>query len=636
MSTLRFEILGPLRFWRGGTELDAGPRQQRCLLTLLLAASEQPLGISELIDLIWESAPPSSAVNIVHKYVSGLRRVFEPDLTARDCGRYLFRYGNGYRLVAGTAAVDLRAFHRHLADARAGEGAGVPDRALDHYTDALRLVRGPAGGALADSLRAAAVFTAFDSQFFDATVAATEIAVRIGRPAEVLSAVRLAATMSPLHEPVHASLVTALAATGRQAEALDAYRTIRQRLGDELGIDPGPALLEAERRVLTRSVAPAMAAAPRPPSPHPAQLPPDLPLFAGRSAELATLDGLSAPSGPLVVALDGMAGVGKSTLAVRFAHRVSARFPDGRLHLDLRGDRDEPVTAGEALRSLLYALGVPAAKVPDTVDARLGMYRSLTADKKILVLLDNAREAGQVRPLLPNSTTSTTLITSRCPLPGLAAFDGAHLMHVDLPDQPAARELLNRRLAGLPNRPAAGTADEMIELCGRLPLALAIVGARLAAHRHLSPQVLAAELRDDGRRLSALAVGAGDQDPRTAFSWSYRQLSAGSARLFRFLSTTSPTGVRVLACAGLAGQDVAETRRQLAELVEAALVTEHGDGRFTLHGLIRAYAGELFRTIDAEPPTARTVLDRRWSVLAGFQHGGPARLGSVVGQDSVH
>jgi DNA-binding SARP family transcriptional activator len=640
-STLRFEILGPLRLWRGETELDAGPHQQRCLLKLLLAAGEQPLGIHDLVDLIWESEPPSSAVNIVHKYVSALRRVLEPGLAARDSGTYLLRHGSGYRLSIGTAAVDLPTFRRHLADATTCEGMGASVQALDHYTDALRLVRGPAGSAPAESLRAAAVFTTFDGQFFDAAVAAAVIAVRLGRPAEVLPALRLAATMNPMHEPVHAGLVIALAAAGRQAEALATYRTIRERLRDELGIDPGPALLEAQRRVLTQTAVQSVTAAPVQQSPQPAQLPPDLPLFTGRAVELAALDDLVAgvlegkKTGPLVVAMDGMGGAGKSTLAVRFAHQVSTRFPDGRLYLDLRGDQDEPVAVGEALRSLLYALGVDATNAPDTLDAQIGMYRSLTADKRILVLLDNARDPGQVRPLLPNSPASTTLVTSRRSLLGLAAFDGAHLMHVELPDLAAARELLSRRLAGLPNRPVGNTADEIIGLCGRLPLALAIVGARLAVRPHLSPETVVAELRDGAHCLSALSVGAGDNDPRTAFSWSYRQLSAGAARLFRFLSVGFPSGVRVTACASLAGQDVSRTRRGLVELTDAALVTEHDDGRFTSHVLVRAYADELFQAI--EPAEERRAARRR--LLEFHLHSGyraHRRGPSVVGQRGVH
>ncbi|MBB2946661.1 DNA-binding SARP family transcriptional activator/tetratricopeptide (TPR) repeat protein [Actinoplanes lutulentus] len=601
-GALRFTVLGPLRFWRGDVELDAGPRQQRCLLMLLLAAADQPLGMGELAELIWEADPPTSAVNIIHKYVGALRRLFEPGLRSRDPGSYLLRHGSGYLLTTGSATVDLLVFRRRLAEAKACAGAGAWEQALGHYTAALRLVRGPAGGAVADSARAAAVFAGLDGQFFDATVAATEIAVKRGQPSEVLSALRLAATMDPLHEPVHAGLVTALAAAGQQAEALDAYRTIRERLSGELGIDPGSALREAQRRVLIPAPAVAQAEAPQP-----AQLPPDLALFTGRSAELAMLTGLvgGRRHSPLVVAMDGMGGVGKSTLAVHFAHQVSAAFPDGRLHLDLHGDRDEPETAGEALRSLLYALGVHAADVPDSVDARKGMYRSLTAAKRILVLLDNARDPAQVRPLLPNSPESTVLVTSRRPLLGLAAFDGAHLVHVDLPGLPEARELLDRRLAALPNRPVGGAADEMIELCGRLPLALAIVGARLAVRRHLSPDIVAAELRDGAHRLEALSAGAGEHDPRASFAWSYRQLSTGAARLFRFLSVALPAGVRLTACASLAGQDAARTRLELAELVEAALVTEHDDGRFTSHVLVRAYAQELFET--TEPAAERSA-----------------------------
>jgi DNA-binding SARP family transcriptional activator len=639
VTGLRLQILGPLRVWRDDAEIDLGPRQQRCLLAVLLARVGHPVSMSDLIASIWGFTAPPSAVNVIHKYVGVLRRLLEPGLAVRTPGSYLLRAAGGYRLAAGPETLDLAAF-RDLADAaRSAAGDGRWDEALEHYRAALRLCRGPAGDALADSVGAAATFAAVDGEFFDATIAAADVAVRLRRPEPVLSSLRLAAGMAPLNELVHARLITALALAGHPAEALATYRTIRERLADDLGIDPGHTLDEAHRRVLT---------ADRPSGleiPHlvrPAQLPPDLPSFTGRAAETAALDelvGQSGRSAPLIVAFDGMGGVGKSTLAVHVAHRHAARFADGQLYLDLRGDLDddENLLAGDALAALLYALGVPTAQMPATFDARVGAYRSLTAGRRILVLLDNVHDPAQVRPLLPNSAASLVLLTSRRPLLGLAAFDGAHLLRVEVPDLASAQELLRRRLTdgpagqsrgvlsdrptsgpagqnhhALPRHPAGGqnaVVDEIIELCGRLPLALAILAARLTARPALSLESVAADLRDSGRRLEVFAAGTGAPDPRTAFAWSYRQLSDGAARLFRLLSVALNAGITAAACAGLSGGDPAQTRAELEELVQAALIDEHDDGRVTFHVLVKAYAEELLLDVDG-PAERRAAVGR--------------------------
>ncbi|KAB1947700.1 transcriptional regulator, SARP family protein [Micromonospora sp. ALFpr18c] len=615
--------MGPLRVWRGATELDAGPRQQRCLLALLLARVGHPISMTDLTALIWGADSPPSAVNVIHKYIGALRRLLEPDLPPRASGSYLLRSGNGYRFTAGPEMLDLVAFRWRVASAQASVAKGRPDEALDYYAEALQLCRGFAGDSLADSNRAAATFAGIVGEFFDAVVDAARIAVRVRQPSRVLTPLRLAAEMDPLHEVVHASLVTTLAAAGQQAEALAVYRKIRERLVEELGIDPGHSLQDAHRQVLTQSALPQAAEAdsvvpgvrsddvPVAPLVRPAQLPPDLSQFVGRSSELALLSDLVAGmrddgrTSPLVVAMDGMGGVGKSTLAAHFARLVADEFTDGQLYLDLQGeqDDDDAVRAGDALRSILYALGVPASQVPDTFDARVGTYRSLTAGKRVLLLVDNVRDAGQVRPLLPNSADSLVLLTSRRPLLGLAAFDGAYLLRLDVPDLPSARELLVHRLERWTKRRIGqadiAIVDEITELCGRLPLALAILAARLTARPTLSLASVLADLRDGARRLEAFPGGVGAHDPRTAFSWSYRQLSPGAARLFRLLAVSLTPGITAQACVSLSGRESARTHAELAELTEAALVTEHEDGRFTSHVLVKAYAQECLQDVES-------------------------------------
>ncbi|MEU8217263.1 BTAD domain-containing putative transcriptional regulator [Micromonospora taraxaci] len=631
---LRLQVMGPLRVWRNDVELDSGPRQQQCLLALLLVRSGRPVSMSDLIDLIWGADPPACAANIIQKYVGALRRLFEPDLLPRSSGSYLTRHSTGYRFTAGPETLDLVAFRQLVSAAKVSAAEGRPDKALDLYIDALHLCHGSAGDALAESTLATATFAGVDGEFIAAAVAAADVAVQLRRPAEVLAALRLATEMDRLNEPVHASLVTTLAAAGYQDKALMAYRAIRDRLSEELGIDPGRELREAQHQVLTQAVmpptaerdqagTPVRAGQSRPvPMVRPAQLPPDQPLFVGRKAELDILSELvvemrsGGRTSPMVVAMDGMGGVGKSTVVMHFAHMVADEFTDGQLYLDLQGHQGEEgsVLAGDALRSLLYALGVRAADIPDTFDALVGTYRSLTAGMRILVVLDNVRDSSQVRPLLPNSAASLVLITSRQALVGLAASDSARLLRAYLPDLPEARELLRARLAAMRSRtlPAgedAETLDEILELCGRLPLALAILAARLSARPQLSLGSVAAELRDGARRLAAFEGGRGVSDPRTAFSWSYRQLTPAAARLFRLLSVAFAAGITVEACVSLSGLDLPQARALLEELTEAALVTDDDHGRFTSHVLVKAYAEELF--LNAESPAARWAATSR-------------------------
>jgi DNA-binding SARP family transcriptional activator len=412
-NALRLQIMGPLRIWRGGTELEAGPRQQRCLLALLIAHEGRPVSRTDLIDQMWGSTPPVSAVNAIHKYVGALRRLMEPNLVPRSAGSHLTRYDTGYRFSAGPETLDLIDFRRSVAQAKDHAGRNQPEEALDRYVEALHHGQGPAGDTLGDSAAATAAFAGIDGEFFDAAVAAAEIASAVGRPSRVLPALRLAARMGRMHEPVHAALITTLAAAGHQAEALDAYRNIRERLADELGIDPGRGLQEAQRRVLTQAVAPPLEeAAPLAAelTQAPLQLPPDQPVPAGRAHELPARHDLfrqmpdSRRTSPTVVRVDGIGGVGKSRIVTRIAHQVAGEFNDVQLYLDLRNNqrKDRGVPTADVLRSLLYAMGLRAADGLNAFDALVGTYRSLTAEKRILVLPDDVRDAAQVHPLPPS------------------------------------------------------------------------------------------------------------------------------------------------------------------------------------------------------------------------------------------
>ena len=334
-AALRLQILGPLRMWRGGVEVDTGPRQQAYLLALLLAQDGSPVGRAELIDLVWGSAAPDSAVNVVHKYVGAVRRLLEPALPPRGTSSYLVRRGDGYQCSVGPGVLDLAEFRGHLHSARIALGQGEREEALDKYEEGLGLWRGPAGDGLAYSSGSTPVFTALNDEFFDACTEAAELAASCGRSESVLSPLRLAASMAPLHEPVQASLVTALGAAGRQAEALSVFQTARLRLREDLGIDPGPLLELSHQRVLRQDITPAEArpratvtAGGPPPSRTTRQARRAHDALVGRSSELAVLRaglGRAADGDRGLILVEGEPGVGKSRLLEAAAHEADDR-----------------------------------------------------------------------------------------------------------------------------------------------------------------------------------------------------------------------------------------------------------------------------------------------------------------------
>ncbi|MFL6074755.1 MAG: ATP-binding protein [Mycobacteriales bacterium] len=495
----------------------------------------------------------------------------------------------GYVLVGDT---DADRFGRLVAAA----GGLSPAARAEVLAGALALWRGeplagsrlgPAQEAAAEGLRRARRA---------ATLWYGETLLELGRPADAAGALAPLAARHPLDETVQGALIEALAASGRQAEALDRYERLRLRLADELGIDPGRELSDTLVRVLRRDVPGPDATEPswRPEAP-PAQLPPPVADFAGRADALAALDRLHAAAAAgrvAVCALDGIGGVGKTALAVRWAHRVAGGYPDGQLYADLRGyAAGDPVPPAEALGRFLRALGVPADQVPAGTEEAAALYRSLLAGRRMLVLLDNARSADQVRPLLPGAPGCLVVVTSRDRLDGLVAVDGAARMTLDVLDLVESVALLAAVLG--PDRvdaePAA--AAELAGRCGRLPLALRIVAAHLAAEPARSLADQAAALRAD--RWAELAVpGDPAASVRAAFDSSYHRLEPAARRLFRLLGQApggDGAGIPPPAAAALAGTSTPDTRATLRRLAAAHLVEGRGD-RYVLHDLTADYA----------------------------------------------
>ncbi|WP_328581023.1 AfsR/SARP family transcriptional regulator [Streptomyces sp. NBC_00370] len=636
---MRFTVLGPVRAWRGEAEIQLGPPKQRALLALLLVRTGQPVAVHEIVDVLWGEDPPDSAVNVVHRHVGALRRLLEPGLPSRSASRLLVRGSGGYRIDVGPDSLDLLRFRALRAEAGVLAESGEPAKSAGLLIEALALWRGPAAAGTAPQVRAHPVFVAVDREHPAVVKQASEMALAAGAglTERVLVILRQAAAHHALDETLQARLILVLAATGHQAEALDVYQAVRSRLADELGLDPGPELRAAQQRVLRQSLsgpageghadgvpaarsddsgagavgrdsdeAPAVRA-PYAPRVRPAQLPPDHPAFTGRRAELARSQALLPPDGaqlaPVVIStIGGMAGVGKTTLAVHWAHAIAHRFPDGQLYVNLRGFHatGSIMSPADAIRTLLDAFGLPPHRIPAGLDAQVALYRSLLAGRRVLVLLDNARDTEQVRPLLPGAPGCLAIVTSRNQLHGLIAGEGAHPVALGLPDEREAREFLVRRLGAERVAAEPQAADEIVALCGRLPLALAIACARAAVNPGFTLASVAAELRESHGSLAAFTGSDPVTDARSVFSWSYRTLSPGAARLFRLLALHPGPECSVNAAASLAGRPAAETRALLAELVMAQLLTEHAPGRFASHDLLRAYAAELAARHDAD------------------------------------
>jgi DNA-binding SARP family transcriptional activator/transcriptional regulator with XRE-family HTH domain/tetratricopeptide (TPR) repeat protein len=599
-------MLGPLEAWGDGTLLSLGPPARCAVLGLLLIPPGVPVRRDAIVDTLWGDSPPCTAVGLVQAHVSRIRKLlsshrrFETDEGTIDSIR------GAYRLLVSRQELDLLVFRDLAARAAAARADGDDVTAAECYEHAVDLWRGEPLADV-DVLRDHPGITALRQELTGVLLRYAEVACALGQYFRVLPRLRALADAEPLNEPAHARLMIALAGSGHQASALSAYEDVRSRLDRELGIYPGEELAEAYVRVLRQDIGAGTRGRPRArPSALPAlmhvvprQLPAGPRSFIGRASELTALStlveqDLGQASGVTIAALTGMAGIGKTALAVYWAHQVAGRFPDGQLFVNLRGSGPSgtPVMPTDAVRGFLTALGVPSARIPPDTDGQAALYRSMLAGRRMLIVLDNAQDAEQVRPLLPGSPGCPVLVTSRNRLTGLAAAEGASLMTLGVLAKAESRDLLASSLGRGRAMAESATVTELIALCGRLPLALCDIAARAVARPGLPLTTISAEMRDAHRRLDALETGEPVTSVRVVFSWSRARLGSSAARMFRLLGLHPGPDITVRAAASLAGLPREQAALALAELCDEHLLTEYVPGRYRCHDLLRSYAAE--------------------------------------------
>ncbi|MFC6021362.1 BTAD domain-containing putative transcriptional regulator [Plantactinospora solaniradicis] len=590
-------MLGPVEVFAGSQPVALGRAQMRTVLAALAVEVGRPVAAETLADRVWSGTPPKTWREVLYSHVTRIRCA----LAAVDaCGEpvVLVRRPAGYLLDLDSDLVDLHRFRRLVGAASVARRTD-PER-VELLRSALALWRGTplAGvpGSWADRMR-----TGWYQHRLEAVVAWADAELRLGNEQQVIVELRDLLGEHPLAEQLAGVLMRALAQDGRSAEALECFVALRARLADELGAEPASELQAVHRAILRGGQPPPLAATParpaRPIYPQPAQLPAAVPGFTGRRAALADLDSLlEGRGGQSIATVSGTAGVGKTALAVHWARRVAERFPDGQLYANLRGfdGSTQAVRPAAVVRRFLLAFGVPAQQVPEDPEAQVALYRSLLAGRRVLVLLDNARDCAQVRPLLPGGAPAFCLVTSRNQLTPLVAVEGAHPLSLDLLSAAEAHELLASRLGAdrVDVEPAA--AEQIVACCARLPLALSITAARIR-QSGVPLGVLAEDLTDVRGRLSALDAGDPGSQVRAVFSWSYRALTPAAARLFRLLGVHPGPDVGVVAVGGLAGVPEAAARALLAELTGANLVGKHSSGRYACHDLLTAYAADQCR-----------------------------------------
>lgn len=596
---MRFRLLGIVEAYAGDAPLDLGHPRQRCVLTTLLVDANRVVSVDQLVDRVWGENPPKRARDIVYSHLSRLRSTL-----AGAPGVSIERRGIGYALRVDEETVDLHRFRRLAARARTSRD----EDALSLYEQALGLWHGDAFADL-DTPWLTMIRTAMAAERFAAELDHADLALHHGRHAELLGELAARAAEYPLDERVAGQYMLALHRSGRAADALRHYQLIRTQLANELGSDPSAELEGVYLQVLTGDAGPAARPDESVPSGSdvPRQLPAAPQWFTGRADELAVLtkalDAQASPEAATVAvsAIGGIGGIGKTWLVLRWAYEHLDRFPDGQLFVNLRGfdPADAPVSPAAALRGFLAGLGVDAQSMPDDVDAQAALYRSIVADRRMLIVLDNARDTAQVTPLVPGSPTCTLLITSRRRLAGLA-ITGARLLDLDVLNDTEARGLLAARLGAEAMAREPDAVADLLRCCAGLPLAISIVAARVQAHPDFPLAALAAELRDATTRLDALDAGELTANLRAVFASSHETLDDASATLLGRLGRAPGPDIGLAAVGSLAAVPTAQARVLLRQLETAHLVQRFQPGRYRMHDLIRLYAIERSGRDDTE------------------------------------
>lgn len=609
---LLIRVLGPLDVVVDGASVEPGSATQRTLLGLLALSPNMPVDVAVLIEAVWGADPPSNAIDLLRTRMSRLRQRLERPSSHESATRLVIATPCGYQLTVADKQLDLLTFGALVERARLEVRRHRPASAFDLFRQATGLRR---GSPMADlpGLRVDPAVVAVERDWQAVVIEFADTAATLGRDAEVIPFLQQVTDADPLHEPAHARLMSALAVSGRQAAALCVYDRLRHSLADELGVEPNAELSGLHQAILRGDLD---SGAPAPPSApaRPAELPADTQGFAGRVGPLAQLDALldAQADGAAVAIISGTAGVGKTSLAVHWAHWVRDQFPDGQLHVDMFGfdPGDAPLSPYDALHGFLEALAVPPERIPASLTARASLYRSVLAGKRVLVLLDNARDASQIRPLLPGTPGCLTLVTSRNQLDSLVATVGAHPVTLEPLTDGEARALLTHRIGPARVDAEPEAVDEILARCARLPLALAIVAARTLTCPQLPLAAIADELRSVDIALDPLVSADAGTDVRKAFSWSYRILTPPAARLFRLLGLHPGPDIGLPTVASLAGMPPDRLRHPLSELTAANLLTEHTVGRYRFHDLLRTYAAELTRAHDTAAD--RSAAQRRF------------------------
>ncbi|MBC6446320.1 AfsR/SARP family transcriptional regulator [Actinokineospora xionganensis] len=581
---MEFRLFGPVEAWSDGRRLDVGHTRQQLVLVALLVDTGTPVSADTLVERVWGDQPPLRATSRLYSYVSRLRSIL---------GAAITRERGGYVIDASSTEVDVHRYEDLLTDAGRAKG----EAAVALLDEAARLWRGtPFAGFDAPWL--VALRESLERRRRGADLDRAELLLDLGRHHDLLPGMLDRAAADPLDERACAQLMLVLYRLGRQAEALTHYEGMRQRLADELGVDPGAPLRELHLRILRLDPALTGPVGSRPRGGgRVAQLPGDVSAFSGRKSDLRRLDavrGAVSPTAVAIAVITGSAGIGKTALAVHWAHRIRDDYPDGQLFIDLRGHAQAPpVAPRDALSQFLRALGVAADKIPTELDEASSLFRSMLAGTRTIVVLDNAADADQVRRLLPGDPGTLVLITSRNRLGGLVAREGAYAVGLDVLERDDARVLLEGMLTRPRVEAESAAAEELARLCAYLPLALRIAGASLAGDPDRGIADYVTELRA-GNVVSALRID-GDEDTavRAAFDLSYAALSEQAKRQFALLGLVPGNDFTAAAAAALADTTTDASARALDELAAAHLTRRKTDSRYTFHDLLGAYAADL-------------------------------------------